>query len=66
MGLDKDISEAFDKLHENYNLATVSQYYKFLNRFPDNALFENAELILSEPSRGTDFMLGVVSRVLLT
>lgn len=63
MGLDKDISEAFDNLHENYNLATVSQYYKFLNRFPDNVLFENAELILSEPSRGTDFMLGVVSRV---
>lgn len=63
MGLNKDISEAFDKLHENYNLATVSQYYKFLNRFSDNVLFENAELILSEPSRGTDFMIGVVSRV---
>lgn len=62
MGLNKDISEAFDKLHENYNLATISEYYKFLNRFPDNVLFENAELILSEPSNGTNFMLGVVSR----
>lgn len=62
MGLNKDISEAFDKLHENYNLATISQYYKFLNRFPDNVLFENAEFILSEPSNGTNFMLGVASR----
>ena len=62
MGLNKDISEAFDNLHENYNLATISQYYKFLNRFPDNVLFENAEFILSEPSNGTNFMLGVASR----
>lgn len=62
MGLNKDISEAFDKLHEKYNLATISQYYKFLNRFPDNVLFENAEFILSEPSNGTNFMLGVASR----